>query len=74
MDDSDISKPYGKTFEALGVVRDASKPEPNIGKVVGVVFEINDGLFVRILTSAPRPAYTWSPKDRITRRKQHDYL
>ena len=29
--------------------------------VVGVVFKIDDGLFVRILADAPRPAYAWSP-------------
>lgn len=29
--------------------------------VVGVIFEIDEGLFVRILTETPRPAYAWSP-------------
>lgn len=32
VDDSDISKPYGKKFEALGLVRDASKLKPTIEK------------------------------------------
>ena len=29
--------------------------------VIGVVFEIDDGLYVRILADMPRPAYAWSP-------------
>ena len=32
VDDTDVSKPYGKSFESLGRVRDASSPDGSIGK------------------------------------------
>lgn len=31
VDDTDVSKPYGKSFESLGKVRDASSPDGSIG-------------------------------------------